>query len=98
MTPKRQRMERLGVKDREAEKESVMSSDGPGLDPDPGPDREGVAVEKGHAIGVRAGDEAAAGTGSHADQKAGIKETEEESMGEAGRMERRRRATLNLMK
>lgn len=85
-TQKKQRMERLGVKSRAAETESVMPRDGPGL----GPDREDVAREKGHETGLRVSDEAAAETGSPVDQKAGIKETEEESTGEIERTERRR--------
>lgn len=84
------------MKSHAAETESAMPRDGPGLGQGPGPDREDVADEKGHETGLRASDEAAAGTGSPVDQKAGIKETEEESMGEIERMERRR-VTLNLM-
>lgn len=84
MTTERPRTERLGEKGHGAEKESVTSRGGPGL----APDRGDTAGEKGHATGVRAGGEAAAETGNHADQKAGIKETE---------TERRRRATLNRM-
>lgn len=91
---KRQRTERPDVNVHGAEKESVTSGDAPG--PGPGPDREDVVDERGHATEVRASDEAAAGTGSHADQEAGIKEIEAESTREAKRM-KRRRATLNLM-
>lgn len=97
MMTKRLRTERLGVKGHGAEKESATSRGGPGLVPGLDPDRGDTAGEKGHATGVRAGGEAAAGTGNHADQKAGIKETEAESMAETVRTERRRRATLNQM-
>lgn len=84
------------MSDHEAEKESVTPRDAPGPAPGPGPDRGDVVGEKGHAIEDRVSDEAAAGTGSQDDQEAGIKETEAESTQEAKRMERRRRAMLNL--